>query len=102
MNDNVTQLPPQEGPPDIFGPERQGCDLIIEGRRIPNIHIHDRGDSIEFVLDGRLSYEFPKDWAYLAAHMAANAMAIGAGYAHLGGETKDRHFAAPCMRIDFP
>lgn len=98
---SVAQFPKIErGPPDMRGPERMGCDVILDERVIPNLHMHDRGDTIEFILDGRLAYEFPKEWAYLAAAFAANAMAIGAGYPFLGAETRDRPFAPKCYRID--
>lgn len=99
MDDNVVSFPPQEGPPDMAGPVRSGCSVIIENRKIPNLHMYDRGDVIEFVLDGRLGYEFPKAAAYDAAHMAATAMAIGQGYPFLGAESKSRPFAPQCMEI---
>lgn len=96
---NIIDFPKQDLP-DIKGPERTGNSVIIDGRCVPKMHMHDRGETVDFILDGRLSFEFPKDMAYLAASFAANAMAIGAGYTFLGSETKDHPFAPQCFQID--
>jgi hypothetical protein len=95
---NVVDFPKQEIP-DMKGPERTGYSVIIDNRKIPKLHMYDRGDSVEFILDGRLAFEFPSDLAYHAATFAANAMAIGAGFAFLGAETKERPFAPQCFGI---
>lgn len=91
---------PKPPPPDMRGPERIGCDVIIENRRVPNLHMHDRGDTIDFVLDGRMMFGFPKEWAYLAATFAANAMAIGAGWPCLTADKKCERFAPECFQIE--
>lgn len=83
----------------LFGPKRAGFDLFVEGRCIPKITICEEGDEVCFVLDGRFGFNFPKDWAGQAAAFAANAMAIGAGYAHLSSESKERPFAPQVMEI---
>lgn len=77
----------------LFGPIRIGFDVIVDGRRIPNMHMHEEGDEILFILDGRLGFAFPRELAGQAASFAANAMAIGAGYASLNCETRGRPFA---------
>ena len=79
--------------PSIIGPEIRGNAVIVDGLCIPNMHCFDCGDEIEIIIDRRFSYTFPKEWAYLAAAMAAQAMAIGEGYTHLEVLTKDRCFA---------
>lgn len=99
---DILEFPKREGPPDMRGPVRQGCSVIIDGRLVPNMHMHDMGDEIDLILDGRLSFPFPRELAYQAASFAANAMAIGAGYAYLGSETKDRPFAPECHGIILP
>src|ERR1700749_2961178 len=99
MTDNVIDFPNAEAP-DIWGPEVRGHKLLLEGRAIPNIRILKSPRGVEAILDGRFSYEFPDEWAYLALHFAANAMAIGAGYPFLGADTKDQPFAPRCMEID--
>lgn len=86
----------------LFGPTCTAASLIVEGRVIPNITIHRDGGEVVFVLDQRLGFGFPKEWAYQAACLAANAMAIGAGYTYLGGETKERAFAPRCFGIELP
>lgn len=99
MSDNVFNLPPQEDPTNsLIGPQRLGNELIVEGRLIPNIHVHDNGDTIDFVLDGRMSYEFPREWAYMAAIFASNAMAVGAGFPSIAGE-RMQEFASECFGI---
>jgi hypothetical protein len=98
---NVVEFPERQTPPDMRGPERGGCDVIIGGLLVPRMHMYDKGETIDMILDGRFSYEFPKEWAYLAADFAANAMAIGAGYSFLGAETKDRPFASKVWKIEF-
>lgn len=61
----------------------------------------ERDGVVEFVLDGRMSFEFPKEWAYLAASFAAHAMAVGAGFSHLGAEDKNRPFAPEVKALAF-
>ncbi len=82
----------------LFGPQQTGHSLIVEGRCIPNITVRKGRDEqgneeIEFILDGRLAFGFPREWAGHAAVFAANAMAIGAGYPSLNGDNKERPFA---------
>lgn len=97
----IHHLPPQ---PNVFdsmkGPERSGQSVIIDGRAVPNLHMRENGEEVIFVLDERLAFGFPREWAFLAAAFAANAMAIGAGYSHVCGETKDRSFAPRCGPIE--
>lgn len=92
MSENIVSFPSHEAP-NLFGPRMVGSSLIVDGRLVPHFHIHDMGDKVQFVLDGRLAFDIPKDFAHVAAAMAANAMAIGAGYSHLGASEQDRPFA---------
>jgi hypothetical protein len=98
MSEVIERLPTREVP-HISGPVRQGCAVIIEGRCVPRMHCFERESETEIVIDGRFSYTFPKDWGFLAAAMAAQAMAIGAGYSHLGAETKDGPFAPRAVEL---
>jgi hypothetical protein len=41
----------------------------------------------------------PAELAFQVAHFAATAMAIGAGYSHIGAETRERPFAARMLAI---
>ena len=86
----------------LFGPDQLGSSLIVDGRIIPNIVVHDRGDFIQFVLDSRMAFEFPRDFAINVAAFAANAMAIGAGYAFIGSESRERPFAPQVFGIELP
>lgn len=99
MTENVINFPRQEGAFEtLAGPQRLGNSLVVEGHCVPRMHVHDRGDTIEFVLDERMAFEFPKEWAYLAAAFASNAMAIGAGYPSLGGKQTE-HFAPKVFQV---
>lgn len=85
MDDNVTQLPTNDeridaAIADMIGPERTGHTLIVDGRAVPMVSVRPNGDWVTFVLDNRLGFDFPKAQAIAAAHMLANALAIGAGY----------------------
>jgi hypothetical protein len=103
-DDNVTNFP-KEPTRDLIaemkGPQSSGNAVIIEGRLIPNLVMFDRGHEIEFVLDHRLAFGFPRDQAWNAAAFAASAMAIGAGFPHYSGgkHFTQREFAIGCTEI---
>ncbi len=96
---NVIDGPKRQEVPNVVGPHRQGFEVVVDGRHIPNMYCYDRGLEIEFIIDGRFSFTFPKQWGYLASKMAAEAMAIGAGYSNMTAENKDRPFAAEVFEI---
>lgn len=79
MSDNVTQLPRRDLIKEITGPDETGSSVIMEGRLIPGMVMYDRGDEIEFVVDHRVSFGFPRAQAWDAAAFAFAAMAFGAG-----------------------
>lgn len=79
---DVTELPRRDLIAEMTGPQQSGNSVVIDGRLVPNLVMYDRGEMIEFVLDGRMCFDFPKDIAWLAASFAFTAMAIGAGFAH--------------------
>lgn len=101
---NVTDFP-TEPKRDLIaemkGPPTGGNAVILEGRVIPNMMMFDRGDEIEFVLENRLAYGFPRDQAWNAASFAAAAMAIGAGFPHHSGgkHFTQREFAPRAMQL---
>lgn len=79
MSDNVTKLPRRDLIAEMKGAELIGNSVIIEGREIPGLAMFDRGDEIEFILDNRVAFGFPKVQAWDAAAFAFAAMAFGAG-----------------------
>ena len=86
---------------DMKGPDRFGNDIFLDGHIVPNMVMHDKGETVELVLDGRMIYIFPREIAYLAAHFAANAMAIGAGHPCFSAPHKTgKPFATPITRMD--
>jgi hypothetical protein len=85
---NVTDFPPRDLIAEMKGPENNGCAVIIQGRCIPNMAMYDRGDEIEFVLDHRVSFSFPRAQAWDAAAFALAAMAHGAGLDPLNFELR--------------
>ena len=79
MTDNVTKLPRHDLIAEMTGCENHGNEVVIQGRIVPNLVMYDRGDEIEFVLDHRVAFGFPKAQAWDAAAFALAAMAVGAG-----------------------
>lgn len=100
MADNVTTFPTRDLVVEMAGPVNQGCAVRIEGRIVPNMVMFDHGDIVEFVLDHRLGFGFPRAQAYDAAAFAAAAMAIGAGFSHPSGmHFTQRPFAPPSVNL---
>ena len=79
---DVTEFPKRDLIAEMTGPEQSGHAVIIDGRVVPNLVMYDRGEEIEFVLDGRLCWGFSRKEAWNAASFAFAAMAIGAGFSH--------------------
>jgi hypothetical protein len=97
---NIEQFPNKDMVAGMVGPARTGCAVIIDGRVIPNMVMYDKGAIIEFVIDGRLSFDIPRESAYTAASFAAAAMAIGAGFAHPSAmHFTQRPFAPQVMQL---
>lgn len=99
---NVVQFPPQNSDriEEMKGPEQSGNDVFIEGRLVPNVRMYDRGETIEFVLDGRLCFPFPRDIAVHAMCFAAHAMAIGAGHPSLSApHGSSLPYGTPVVRL---
>lgn len=101
---NVTEFPiepKRDLIAEMKGPEACGHAVILEGRLIPNVTMFERGDEIEFVLQNRLGFSFPRDLANHAISFAASAMAIGAGFPHYSGglHYTQREFAVPVVHI---
>lgn len=85
----------------MTGPARGGNHVIIDGRIVPNLWMRDAGAHIEFVLDNRVMFRFPREWAYLAASFAFDAMAVGAGFGGPGGlHESARAFGVECSKIE--
>lgn len=97
---DVTSLPQ---PPDLvdsmIGPRSVGYQAIIEGRAIPGLTLYEEGEDVSLVLDNRLSITVPRDMAHQVAWFAATALALGQGYSHIGGQTKDRPFAPKAFHL---
>lgn len=96
---NVVQMPPKPEQPELLiGPFKQ-WRVQVDGRIIPRLTGYHDGDKIALVVDDRFSHSFAKDDAYQAAWLIANALAIGAGYSHMGAENKDQPFAPQGMQL---
>lgn len=97
---DVHQIQPRDLIDEMTGPEQRGNAVVIDGRLVPNLTMHDRGAEIEFILDGRFSYSFPRDIAWLAASFAFSSMAIGAGFAAPSAmHFTQRPFAPQCAKL---
>lgn len=85
----------------MTGPARGGNHVIIDGRLVPDLAMRDDGAHIEFVLDSRIMFRFPREWAFLAASFAFHAMAIGAGFGGPGGlHESARPFGVECQKVE--
>lgn len=82
------------------GPEQSGLSVIIEERVVPNLAMRETATDVVFVLDGRLTFGFPKAIAHQAAAFAANAMAIGAGFPCFAADHKCEAFAPKVAVIE--
>jgi hypothetical protein len=91
---------PDEPPPLLVGPFEE-YRVVIDGRRIPKLTGRKDSDGrVHLTVDHRFGAEFPnEETAHQAAWLIAQAMAIGAGYPHLGAETKEQPFAPLCVRL---
>lgn len=100
---NVTDFPTEPKRDlikEMTGPENSGCSVIIDGRLMPHVAMHDRGDEIEFIIDHRLGFGFPREIAYQAASFAFAAMAIAAGFRHPSGLHNTQHpYAGECINL---
>lgn len=67
--------------------------VIVDGRVIPRLTGIKDGDKVSLMVDRRFAASFSEDDARSAAWLIAQALAIGAGYPHLGAENKDQPFA---------
>jgi hypothetical protein len=78
-DNNITEFPHRDLIAEMKGPENVGNCVRVNGREIPKLAMFDHGDEIEFILDHRVSYGFPRAQAWDAAAFALAAMAVGAG-----------------------
>lgn len=100
-DDNVTKFPAPEILSPLFGPHPEYYSIVVDGRLIPGLTGHKSGDADTYlVLDGRFSVTVPNELAYSVAWMLGNALAIGAGYPHLGAESKEQPFAPQVAEIN--
>jgi len=96
--DNVTELPRRDLIAEMKGAENLGNEVVIQGRIVPGLAMFDRGDEIEFVIDRRVAFGFPKAQAWDAAAFALSAMAYGAGCDPLNFEP--RSFSMKVVKLD--
>lgn len=74
--------------------------VIVEGRAIPRLTGRKPSEyQTTLTVDDRFSATFTDDAAAQAAWLISQAMAIGAGYSHLGALSKDQPFAPGCVGI---
>ena len=98
MADNVINLPEQQPPELLIGPFEE-WRVVVDGRIIPRLTGWREGDLVWLCVDRRFAAPFSKEYAHNAASLIAEALAIGAGYSHLGAENKDRPFAGIATKI---
>lgn len=99
---NVTEFPNKQRDPiaEMMGPKETGHAVLIDSHIVPGVVMHDRGDEIEFVLDHRFSYTFPREQAWKAMNFAFTCMAHGAGFAHFSAlHNTQRPFAPKAANL---
>lgn len=96
---NVIDMGIEDGRKVELGPKATGHAVFVEGRHIPKLLAHDRGEEIEFILDNRFSYSVPVEWSSLFAAAMAQSMAIGAGFSSLNSDGRPRPFAPQVHKI---
>jgi len=103
--DNVTALPKREQPPQpdfLVGP-LGSYHVVVDGRVMPLLSGFREGDKYWLVVDRRFACgPFGEEEARQAARLAGQAMAVTAGYPHLGAESKQHPFAPIGSAIDTP
>lgn len=102
--DDVIEFPvPPKRSDELFGASMcsSWSTVVVDGFEIPKLHARETDDGIvEVLIDRRMGYRFrDKDTAYLACALAANAMAIGEGYAWYGAAVK-RRFAPEVRSLE--
>lgn len=103
MIDNITpisEVPVQRLKELLSGPQIIGSHPVVEGREIRQLRVYEEGDQINIILDNRLSIAVPEQLAVSVCWLIANALAIGAGYSHMGAESKDHPFAPKVVGLD--
>lgn len=104
MENKVIEIPTEQNnnlKNFLFAPQEPSLHQIcVDGRIIPRMTGRMVNERCEIHLDGRWCYTFDNiEMAYLAAALAANALAIGEGYSHAGAERKGQPFAPTVMMI---
>jgi hypothetical protein len=101
--DNVTQFPPQPARPDLLIGPFQEWRVLVDGRVMPLLTGFREDDKIWLVVDNRFACgPFGEEEARQAARLAGQAMAITAGYPHLGADSKAQPFAASAVALNKP
>jgi hypothetical protein len=98
--DNVTKFPDPPKPPDLLIGPFSEYRVVVEGRLMPLLTGFREGDKIWLVVDGRFACgPFSEEQAHQAALLAGQAMAVTAGYPHLGAASKEQPFAPQCSEL---
>lgn len=97
----IVDFPTRDLIKEMTGPATPGCAVIIEGFVIPHIMMVDCGETIEFIVDNRICFPFPREHAYQAANFAAVAMSVAAGHNYMGEpHNLTKPFAGKAVRLD--
>jgi hypothetical protein len=101
VSDNVTEFPTRDLIAEMKGPPTSGHAVFVDGYVIPHIMMVDNGETIDFIIDNRMSFSFPREHAYQAANFAAVAMAVAAGHNYLSEPHNiTKPFAVKAVKLD--
>lgn len=98
LSHNVTQFPETKAPDFMMGAMKK-YPVIIEGRKIPGLQAWKEGERTFILVDDRIAVSVLNECAYDVCFIVASALAIGAGYANIHSENRDRCFAPICSEI---
>src|SRR5580693_4651270 len=98
MEDNVTKFPDPSPQPDLLIGPFEERRVMVDGRIMPLLTGFTEGDKVWLVVDHRFGCgPFGMEEARQAARLAGQAMAVTAGYPHLGADSKQQPFAPQGM-----
>jgi hypothetical protein len=100
-DDNVTKFPDPPKQTDLLIGPFSEYRVMVDGKILPHLTGFREGGSYWLLVDRRFACgPFDEEQARQAARLAGQAMAVTAGYPHLGADSKDMPFASAGSAID--
>lgn len=102
MSDTVVEFPKAPEPPGFLVGPFEEWRVVVDGRFIPKLTgVRNSNGTILLVVDHRFGVELPnEELARSVAFVVAQALAVGAGYTHLGADAPGGRFAPMAMGVN--